>query len=432
MWLLYDLAIHIYGDAISLAALYNPKAKAWVKGRKDWSEHLQSAVSSRQSAAGSQQTSDITKHSTLNIKHSTLEDIAWFHCASLGEFEQGRPVIEAFRKEHPEWKILLTFFSPSGYDIRKNYEGADWVFYLPLDTPGNARRFVETVNPGLVVFVKYEFWFRFLQVLSKKKIPVYVISANFRPDHHFFRWYGGWARKQLNKVTRFFVQDEPSAQLLRAKGIEQVTVSGDTRFDRVAAIAATVKEFPLVKRFCGGEPVFLAGSTWPQDEELILQLVEKLGDRVKFIIAPHEVGRERLEGLKFAVPSSQFAVRSSQSEPGTGNHKPGTVLFSVLTEENATSARVLIVDGIGYLAHLYQYATIAYIGGGFGAGIHNVLEAATFGKPVIFGPKYHKFREAAELIKAGGAFCIHDEIHRGTGQNPGVSGCLQDFCRYAD
>jgi 3-deoxy-D-manno-octulosonic-acid transferase len=311
---------------------------------------------------------------------------AWFHCASLGEFEQGRPLIEAFRKAHPDWNIVLTFFSPSGYEIRKNFPGADQVLYLPLDTRKNARRFVSMVNPSIVVFVKYEFWFRYLDTLYHKKIPTYIISANFRPDHHFFQWYGTWGLKQLRKVTRFFVQNDSSAELLRAKGIEQVTVSGDTRFDRVAAVVSNPGSFPLVEKFAGHLPVFLAGSTWPADEEILLKMMEKLGDRMKFIIAPHEVGRERVGSLQLAV--------------GSG------LLFSQLTEENASSARILIIDGIGYLSHLYQYATIAYIGGGFGAGIHNILEAAAFGKPVIFGPKYRKFREAVDLIHLGGAFLI--------------------------
>ena len=407
MWLLYDLLIHLYGDAISVASLFNPKAKQWVRGRKRLFSRIESAVRSPQFA-------DTVKRSTLNTQHSTPDAIAWFHCASLGEFEQGRPVIEAFRKMHPEWKILLTFFSPSGYEVRKNYEGADWVIYLPLDTPWNAKKFVRTVNPSLVVFVKYEYWFRYLDVLYRNKIPVYVISANFRSNHHFFKWYGIWARKQLMKVSGFFVQNEASKELLQNHGIDQVTVSGDTRFDRVAAVVSNPRSFTLVEMFCASEPVFLAGSTWQADEELVLELIKKQGARMKFIIAPHEVGEQRVRALQFAVRSSQQAVRSSQFAAGskgeaeTRNPKPGVILFSQLSEENAVSARVLIIDGIGYLSHLYKNATIAYIGGGFGAGIHNILEAAAFGKPVIFGPKFHKFREALDLIEAGGAFSINN------------------------
>jgi 3-deoxy-D-manno-octulosonic-acid transferase len=420
MWILYDLIIYLYGKAISIAALFSRKAKQWSDGRKGIFILIESAVSSQQSAVGSQQSAVSGQRSAVSGQRSAvsgqrsagrnqpiadcrLPTVAWFHCASLGEFEQGRPVIEAFRKTHPEWKIVLTFFSPSGYEIRKNYEGADHIFYLPLDTPSNAKKFVRLVQPSLVVFVKYEFWFRYLDVLNREKIPVYVISAIFRPEQHFFRWYGGWAKKQLKKVTGFFVQDEASAALLRAKGIGQVTVSGDTRFDRVAAIAENAKSFPLVEKFAGNSPVFVAGSTWPADEELILKVIEEMGDRIKFIIAPHEVHGARIEALKEKVGSQQSAVGSRQA---SRNPEPGTILFSELTPENAASANVLIVDGIGYLSHLYQYATIAYIGGGFGVGIHNILEAAAFGMPVIFGPKYEKFREAVELIEAVGAFSI--------------------------
>ena len=311
---------------------------------------------------------------------------------------------------------MLTFFSPSGYEIRKNYEGADYIFYLPLDTARNARKFIDLVRPSVAVFVKYEFWFRYLDVLYKNKIPVYVISAIFRPDQHFFKWYGAWTRKQLRKVSRFFVQDEQSKELLRSFGIQQVTVSGDTRFDRVASVADKAKPFPLVEKFAGSKAVFLAGSTWPADEQLIINLINAYGDRMKFIIAPHEVGKQRMTDLKLAVGQlavGQSAAKLKNSKPSTPNSALSThhsalkaVLFSELNEENAQNSQILIIDGIGYLSNLYQYATIAYIGGGFGAGIHNILEAAAFGKPVIFGPKYEKFKEANDLIDAGGAFSI--------------------------
>jgi 3-deoxy-D-manno-octulosonic-acid transferase len=363
--------------------------------------------------------------------------VAWYHCASLGEFEQGRPVIEAFRRRHPDWKILLTFFSPSGYEIRKNYEGADWVFYLPLDTPWNAKKFIRIVNPSLVVFVKYEFWFRYLDVLYRRKVPVYVISANFRPNHHFFKWYGGWALKQLKKVTRFFVQDESSAELLRAKGIEQVTVSGDTRFDRVSAVVLNPKSFPLVEIFAGQMPVFLAGSTWPADEELILKLIEKYGEKMKFIIAPHEVDEKRVGSWQLAIgltPSLTPSPNWGRDGVGAIWLRGEVIAFSQLTEDNATSASVIIVDSIGYLSHLYQYATIAYIGGGFGAGIHNILEAAAFGKPVIFGPKYKKFREAVDLINLGGAFSIEsmEQLNNSTIElldHPDIYAKTSEICR---
>jgi 3-deoxy-D-manno-octulosonic-acid transferase len=405
MWLLYDLIIRLYGIAISIASLFNRKARKWVIGRQNILDLIGSAVSSQRSAVANE----------LPTGDRRLPTTAWFHCASLGEFEQGRPVIEAFRKTHPGWKIVLTFFSPSGYEVRKNYDGADHIFYLPLDTPGNARKFIQLINPSLVVFVKYEYWFRYLDFLHKKNIPVYIISAIFRPNQHFFKWYGGWMLKQLRKVTGFFVQDEASAVLLRAKGIGQVVVSGDTRFDRVAAIAEKAKSFPLVEKFAAGSPVILAGSTWPVDEELIMKLIGEVGDEVKFIIAPHEVSKERVRDLKSAVGGRRSAVGGQQMNEGKWNREQGTrnleheiVLYSELTLENANSARILIIDGIGYLSHLYQYATIAYIGGGFGVGIHNILEAATFGKPIIFGPNYQKFREAVELIEEGGAFSINN------------------------
>ena len=388
MWFLYDLIIKFFGCAVCIAALFNKKARKWMQGRKDFSSKL-------------------TDFTTVQL--SNCPTVVWFHCASLGEFEQGRPVIEAFREEHPDWKIIVTFFSPSGYEIRKNYPGADHIFYLPIDTPRNARNFIDLINPSLVIFVKYEYWFRYLDELYRRNIPVYFISAIFRDNQHFFRWYGGWALKQLKKITGFFVQDDASAQLLRRHGIDRVTVSGDTRFDRVAAIAENAKAYPEVGKFVSGSPVFLAGSTWPADEEMILHLIEEAGYRVKFIIAPHEVGRERVEALREKVIGRQSSVASRRIESGTMEQwNNGTILFSELNGENAAGAGVLIIDGIGYLSHLYRYATIAFIGGGFGVGIHNILEAATFGKPVIFGPNYHKFREAEELVEEGGAFPVEN------------------------
>jgi 3-deoxy-D-manno-octulosonic-acid transferase len=389
MWLLYDLIIHLYEDAIRIASLFNPKARLWVKGRKGIWRLIESAVGSH--------------HSSLITHHSSL---IWFHCASLGEFEQGRPVIEAFRKEHPDWKVLLTFFSPSGYEIRKNYAGADWVFYLPMDTPFNAKKFVRLVKPSIAVFVKYEFWFRYLDRLFREKVPVYVISGIFRPSQHFFRWYGDWPRKQLRRISHFFVQDSRSKELLESIGIWNVTVSGDTRFDRVADIAGNAKSFPLVERFAAGSRVLLAGSTWPPDESLISGLMQDAAKELRFVIAPHEVVKPRLEAIQSAVGSWQLVPGSKASRGSAMGGK--TVFYSELTGETAESARVLIIDGIGYLSSLYQYATIAYIGGGFGVGIHNILEAATFGKPVIFGPNYEKFREAVDLVRLGGAFPVKD------------------------
>ena len=417
MWLFYDTTIFFYGLALRIAALFNPKARLWVRGRLAEHKSRQSAVGGRQSFIN--QKSEIRNQST---------PLAWFHCASLGEFEQGRPVIEAFRAKYPDWKILLTFFSPSGYEVRKNYEGADIIRYLPLDTPRNAREFIDTFRPELAVFVKYEFWYRYIDRLHRENIPTYLISGIFRPTQHFFRSYGSWARKQLAKFSHFFVQDESSEHLLQRIGLRNVTVSGDTRFDRVAAIAENGREFPLVERFARGRKVVVAGSTWPADEELLIQWLAQAGEEIRLIIAPHEVGTQRVQALCKQVGSPQPLDPKSEASSGSAASSHSTrsdemdikhplgqsegsacALFSDLTPDTASGARVLIVDGIGYLSHLYRYATVAYIGGGFGVGIHNILEAATFGKPVIFGPNYEKFREAKDLVRLKGAYPVHDE-----------------------
>lgn len=359
---LYNLFILIYYFAIRVAALYNPKARLWISGRKNILKKLATSIDSQ-------------------------DKIVWFHAASLGEFEQGRPLIEAFRNQNPDFKILLTFFSPSGYEIRKNYNGADYIVYLPLDTRKNALQFIHIVQPKFVVFIKYEFWYNFIKALSGNGIPVFFASVIFRKEQHFFKWYGGWFRKILRKVSFFFVQNEESENLLNSIGIHQVTISGDTRFDRVYNITQKVKEFPLVKKFTMGNKVLLAGSTWPKDELLIEELI-KQNASFKIIIAPHEVNRERIDSLikRFAL---QNVVKYSEAD------------------ETISKARILIIDGMGFLSGLYQYCNIAYIGGGFGAGIHNILEAATFGKPVIFGPNYQRFAEAVDLIQLKGAFSIN-------------------------
>ena len=363
MSLLYQIAIFGYSLIIRIASLFNPKANLWIAGRRDIF-------------------SEIKKKTDANLK------TVWFHAASLGEFEQGRPVIEAFRQKFPGYKILLTFFSPSGYEIRKNYDGADYIFYLPLDTKRNATKFIEAVNPEIAVFIKYEFWFNYLKILHKKNIPAIVISAIFRKEQHFFKWDGGWFRKMLKNISLFFVQNDESKELLNSIGIDNVTVSGDTRFDRVMTIAKNTKSFPLVEKFAGDKVVFLGGSTWPQDEELIRSLTNDTDGKKKFIIAPHEIHKERIESIEKLFSAFQ------------------TVRYSKATEQNVAEAKVLIIDGIGFLSGLYQYCYIAYIGGGFGKGIHNILEAATFGKPVIFGPKYEKFQEAKELVELKGAFTV--------------------------
>jgi 3-deoxy-D-manno-octulosonic-acid transferase len=364
MSVFYNAAILFYHLLIRIAALFDSKAKLWVEGRKGIFSRIASQIKTR-------------------------EDIAWFHAASLGEFEQGRPVMEAFRKNYPSFKILLTFFSPSGYEIRKNYEGADYIYYLPVDTRKNAARFVRLVNPKLVVFVKYEFWFNYIKILHRNKIPVFLISAIFRKDQHFFKWYGGWFRKMLGKFSFFYVQNHESLELLKSIGINQVIQSGDTRFDRVKEIARNRKSFPLIEKFAAGYKVLLAGSSWPPDEEIIQKL--PLPENMKIIIAPHEIHEEHIAAIE-----NRFG-------------KEKTLRYSKADEASIGNADILIIDGMGFLSSLYQYCDVAYIGGGFGKAIHNILEAVTFGKPVIFGPAYHKFKEAVDLIEMGGAFTIRNE-----------------------
>jgi len=369
MRFLYFFVIKLYSFLIFLAGFFDKKAKQWTKGRKNILKSIEAEV-------------------------KTGEKIAWFHTASLGEFEQGRPLIEAFRKKYPDFKIFLTFFSPSGYEVRKNYSGADYIFYLPLDTPGNAKKFIEIVDPQIVFFVKYEFWYNFLKILKSKGKPVFIVSGIFREEQHFFKWYGSWFRKILEMITSFFVQNNESKELLNFIGLENVEISGDTRFDRVFEIAQNKKSFPLVEVFKHDSDIFLGGSTWPADEELIISLINKKEEKLKFIIAPHEVHKERIRSLKEKFPKD-------------------VLLFSDLVSDNVKkeeikNSNILVIDSIGILYHLYQYAKFAYIGGGFGVGIHNILEAVTFGKPVFFGPKYKKFQEANDLINLGGAFCVHN------------------------
>lgn len=356
---LYTIGIHIYTFFIRIAALTgNTKARQWVSGRK----------------------ADIP---SLQKKHTV-----WFHCASLGEFEQGRPVMEKFREKHPDYLIILTFFSPSGYEVMKNYKLADEILYLPSDTRKNAKVFVSKINPDIAFFVKYEFWFNHLEELKKHHVPTYLISGIFRKKQHFFKWYGGWFRKQLEAFSKFFVQDQSSLALIESILPGKGMLSGDTRFDRVFDIARKAKPFPDIKVFKGKKQLFLAGSTWPADEEVILPaLTEQVeSGNIKLIIAPHEVGEQRIRMLMQKLPES--AIRYSN------------------TKGDFSDKNIMVIDSIGILSHLYQYADMAYIGGGFGVGIHNTLEAATFGVPLAFGPNYQRFNEALGLIKAGAAFPV--------------------------
>ena len=366
----YSSGIVFYGLSLRFAAFFNKKAARWVKGRKNIFLTLAHAIQDP---------------ALKRIKRK----LAWFHCASLGEFEQGRPLMEAFRSEHPEYIILLTFFSPSGYELRKIYPGADLIFYLPLDTPGNATRFLEIVKPDIAFFVKYEFWFNYLRLLQNAKIPHYLVSAIFRADQHFFKWYGDWPRKILKGFTHIFVQNQNSKELLEFVDIHNVTVSGDTRFDRVAEIAGVHKDYPIVDRFTGKETTLVAGSTWSADEDLMVRFMLENSDRCKLIIAPHEIQEEEIVTL--AGRFGNTAIRYSQA-----------------TAPDISRYRILIIDSIGMLSQLYRYGKIAYIGGGFGSGIHNTLEAAVYGMPVLFGPNHHKFQEAMELVERKGAFVIHN------------------------
>lgn len=313
----------------------------------------------------------------------------WVHAASLGEFEQGRPIIERIRLEHPDYKILLTFFSPSGYEVRKNYPGADIITYLPIDTVTNARRFLRTVRPVAAFFIKYEFWYNYLHVLRHRKVPVYSVSSIFRPDQVFFRWYGRQYAHVLKCFTRFFVQNEESRMLLEKIGIHEVEITGDTRFDRVMTIKSLAKELPIVESFVkGSEKVFVAGSSWGPDEDVFIPYFNKHKDW-KLIIAPHVIGEVHLKQILSKLQRN-------------------TVRFTQTTPEEAATADCLLIDCFGLLSSIYNYGTVAYIGGGFGVGIHNTLEAAVWDMPVIIGPNNKKFEEAQGLMQAGGCFEIHD------------------------
>lgn len=355
----YQLFLWLFGAGVRVASLFNTKARQWVRGRKGLVQHI------RETCAGYSGPGTI-----------------WMHCASLGEFEQGRPVLEQLRISHPGYRLILTFFSPSGYEVRKNYTGADHVFYLPADSPANARALLDILQPSLVIFVKYEFWYHYLSRIAGKKIPLLLISAIFRPSQPFFRWWGSLHRRMLHCFTHLFVQDAASAELLKdILPLEKVSIAGDTRFDRVAAIAANAAPVPVVASFCGNSPVIVAGSTWPEDEQHISTALQH-HPSLKCVIAPHEIGADHINKIMQLFPE---AVRYSVAEK----------------EKVPAQARVLIIDNIGMLSRLYQYGRYAYIGGGFGKGIHNILEAAVYGIPVFYGPAFEKFREARELRDTG-------------------------------
>ncbi len=367
--LFYNFSINAYSLTIKALAFFNSKAKFWVEGRKNIFERLKSAVGERDSS----------------------QKIAWFHCASLGEFEQGRPVIEAFRVKYPAYKILVTFFSPSGYEIRKNYTGADYIFYLPADTPRNAQKFIEIIKPSIAFFVKYEFWRNYLTVLEKHSIPVLSFSAIFRPNQVFFKPYGGFYKEVLTKFVHIFVQNQESFDLLKSIAIQSITIAGDTRFDRVKQIVDAKKDIKIAAQFKANRQLFMVGSAWQTDMDVLIPLINSLkhDSNLAFVIAPHEIHRDEIKTWQNQIESKSICFSEV---------KPDTQL---------TDYQVLIIDNIGMLSSLYQYADFAFIGGSFGKGLHNILEAATFGMPIFFGNKAHrKFQEAVDLVRLGGAFAV--------------------------
>lgn len=360
---MYNLIIYIYLLGVAIASRWDGKIRKMWRGERD----------------------------AFNVLRSKVDPSArymWFHAASLGEFEQGRPIMERLRKSHPEFKILLTFFSPSGYEVRKNYEGADIICYLPLDTPLNARRFLKLVPIECAFFIKYEFWWNYLSLMKKRGIPVYSVSSIFRPEQVFFRWYGRKYRLVLNCIARYFVQNERSRQLLAKLGITDVDITGDTRFDRVIEIKRQAKQLPIVDAFAKGFKVFVAGSSWPPDEDIFIRYFNEHKEW-RIVIAPHVIGEDHLQQILRKL--KRKAVRYTQTTP-----------------EEAANADCLIVDCFGLLSSIYQFADVSYVGGGFGVGIHNVLEAAVWNVPVLFGPNNKRFQEAQELLASKGGIEITD------------------------
>lgn len=398
--LLYNISINLYQFIIWLASPFNKKAKLWIDGRRvDFRCGRRSALGV--DAQGKRienhfQKSNIEAERCLNriLKTENRKPkLAWFHCASLGEFEQGRPVIEKFKETFSEYKILLTFFSPSGYEVRKNYVGADYIFYLPADTPTNAKEFIEHFNPSIAFFVKYEFWYNYLRILHEKQIPVISFSATFRPNQIFFKWYGGFQRDILKYFTYIFVQNKSSLDLLQSIGVHNVSIGGDTRFDRVKQIADSRKSLPIIETFKHGKPLLIIGSCWQQDFETIAPFLNKFEKELKVIIAPHEIHEEEIEDWRKGLKGN--SIKYSETE-------------DLDIEQNLIS-ETLFIDNIGMLSSLYQYADFAWIGGAYGKGLHNILEAATFGLPIFFGnKKYKKFQEALDLEILSGAKSISD------------------------
>jgi 3-deoxy-D-manno-octulosonic-acid transferase len=363
----YSIFLWLYHAAITISSTWNEKAGKWINGRKNIFEKIKVAAG--------------------EAKPGTV----WVHCSSLGEFEQGKPVVEKIKLLYPNCKLLITFFSPSGYEIKKDYAGADHIFYLPMDSKRNARKFLDIVKPILVIFIKYDYWYYYLTEIKKRKIESLLVSAVFREDQAFFKWYGSLQRKMLNCFTQIFVQNEKSKRILETINVRHCTVGGDTRFDAVVDIAEKFEPVPFIEAFIQNKQTIVAGSTWRKDEEVLQIAFDKLADNnIKLIIAPHEIHSAHLEELKKLFPASlRFSQLASNDLPVTSN--------------------ILIVDNIGMLSRLYKYAFITYVGGGFTKdGVHNVLEAAVYGKPVLFGNNYKKYKEAADLINVGGAISFSD------------------------
>lgn len=366
MIIFYNILILLFGAGIRIAALFHPKARAFVTGRKDVFDKINSSFSNNSSP------------------------VVWVHCASLGEFEQGRPLIESLKKEFPKLKVLLTFFSPSGYEVRKNYNLADCVCYLPTDTSANARRLVSMVKPALAVFVKYEYWFHYTHELKRNNIAIISISSIFRKSQLFFKPYGGFYRRILQAFSYFFVQNDESLRLLRSVGIQQCMLAGDTRFDRVYEIVRNAEEIPVAANFKNNQKTVVVGSCWPEDIDVLAAFINQ--NTMKFIIAPHEISEQFISSIE-----SMLEVKS--------------IRYSAAQGKALEDYQVLIIDNIGMLSRLYRYGEFAFVGGAFGKGLHNILEAACYGIPVFFGNRnYQKFQEAVDLINRGGAFEVKDYL----------------------
>ena len=363
MLFLYNLVISIAGFFLKIIALFSPKIKLFTEGRKN-------------------------VFAILEEKIKPSDKTIWFHSASLGEYEQGLPVIEKIKEKYPSHKIIVTFFSPSGYEVRKNNTVADVTVYLPLDTKKNAKRFLKLAHPELVFFIKYEFWLNYLKELKTNKIPAYLISGIFRDSQMFFKWYGGFYRKALETFTYFFVQNQSSKEKIEAIGFHNVIVSGDTRFDRVNAILERDNSLDFIETFKNNQTTIIIGSSWPKDETLLINYINQASENIKFIIAPHNIKTDQILNLKSQITKS-------------------TLLFSEKENKNPADYNVFIIDTVGLLTKIYSYGTIAYVGGGFGnPGIHNILEPAAFGIPIVIGPNYSNFAEATELVNLGGCMVI--------------------------